>query len=248
MRYVFCDIYHIAFINFIINFVFMEKNQCELCNIKSKAISKLSTEEIDKLSDNCLSVKFKKRNILIKQGTFSSNVVYLRSGLVKVHIAGPYYEQNVKIVKAPCYLGLPTTFGDKINQYSVTAIEDAEVCFIDIDLFRNLLHSNPEFSYEIIIEICKNELEAFYRCANRTQKKIRGKIADFLLEMSEHIYNNTVFIIPVTQEEIGNLIDASRESVSRVFNEFETDGIIATEGKEVKILNKNLLKKISEFG
>jgi len=65
---------------------------------------------------------------LIKQGTFSTNVAYLRKGLAKVHIAGPYYEQIIRIVKAPCYLGLPVTFGDKINQYSVTAIEDAEVC------------------------------------------------------------------------------------------------------------------------
>jgi CRP-like cAMP-binding protein len=221
---------------------------CKLCEIKSKAASKLNEEEIEKLSFNCALVKFHKGDSLTKQGTFSTNVAYLRKGLAKVHIAGPYREQIVRIVKSPGYLGLPTTFGDTINQYSVTAIEASEVCFINIDMFRYLLRVNPDFSYEILLEVCRNELELFQKYANRTQKQIRGKIADVLLEMSNHIYDSDVFSIPVNQEEIGNLVDSSRESVSRVLTEFERDGILRISGKKIEILNKKLLLLISANG
>jgi CRP/FNR family transcriptional regulator len=193
-------------------------------------------------------VKFHKGDPLIKQETFSTNVAYLRRGLAKVHIAGPYHEQIVRIVKSPGYLGLPTTFGDKINQYSVTAIETSEVCFIDIDTFRYLLKVNHDFSYEILLEVCRNELEVFHRCANRTQKQMRGKIADVLLEMSDRIYISDIFTLPVNQEEIGNLVDSSRESVSRVLTEFERDGIIRISGKKIEILNKKSLVMISANG
>lgn len=222
--------------------------ECKLCEIKSKAASKLSEEEIEKLSFSCALVKFHKGDPLIKQGTFSTNVAYLRRGLAKVHIAGPYHEQIVRIVKSPGYLGLPTTFGDKINQYSVTAIETSEVCFIDIDTFRYLLKVNHDFSYEILLEVCRNELEVFHRCANRTQKQMRGKIADVLLEMSDRIYNSDIFSMPVNQEEIGNLVDSSRESVSRVLTEFERDDIIRISGKKIEILNKKSLLLISANG
>ena len=224
------------------------ENDCKVCAIKSKAASKLSEEEIEKLSFSCALVKFQKGDSLIRQGTFSTNVVYLRSGLVKVHIAGPYHEQIVRIVKAPSYLGLPTTFGDKINQYSVTVIESAEVCFIDINAFRYLLKANHDFSYEITLELCRNELEVFHRCANRTQKQIRGKIADVLIELSERIYSSDIFKIPLTQEDIGNLVDSSRESVSRVLTEFEKDGIIRLVRKKVEITNKKSLLLISANG
>jgi CRP-like cAMP-binding protein len=224
------------------------KSDCNLCEIKSKAASKLSAEEIEKLSFSCALVKFRRGDSLIRQGTFSTNVAYLRSGLAKIHIAGPYHEQIVRIVKAPSYLGLPTTFGDKINQYSVTVIEAAEVCFIDIDTFRFLLKANHGFSYEILLEICSNELEVFHRCANRTQKQMRGKIADVLLELSERIYNSDSFNIPLTQEDLGNLVDSSRESVSRVLTEFEKDGIIRLSGKKVGIINKKSLLLISANG
>ena len=224
------------------------ESECKFCTIKSKAALKLSEEEIENLSYNCALVNFQKGDPIIKQGTFSTNVAYLRSGLAKVHIAGPHHEQIVRIVKAPSYLGLPTTFGDKINQYSVTVIEKAEVCFIDINTFRYLLSINPGFSFEIMIELCRNELEVFYRCANRTQKQIRGKIADVLLEMSEHIYKSQLFTLPVNQEDVGNLVDAWRERVSRILKEFERDKIIKVSGKKIEIMNKKSLIMISTNG
>jgi len=224
------------------------KNECKFCKIKSKAALKLNEEEIEKLTFNCALVSFRKGDSLIRQGTFSTNVAYLRSGLAKIHIAGPYYEQIVRIVKPPCYLALPTTFGDKINQYSVTVIEKSEVCFIDISTFRDLLSKNSDFSYEIMLELGRNELEVFSRCANRTQKQIRGKIADVLLEMADQIYKFNNFTIPVNQEEIGNLIDSSRETVSRVLTEFNNDGIISITGKKIEILKKESLIMISSNG
>jgi CRP-like cAMP-binding protein len=222
--------------------------KCNVCALKSKAASKLGEKEIERLSFNCALVRFKKGDSLIKQGAFSTNVAYLRKGLAKLHIAGPYHEQIVRIVKAPNYLGLPTTFGDKINHYSVTVIEESEVCFIDIKAFRYLLHSNPDFAYEIMMDICRTELEVYYRCANRTQKQVRGKIADVLLEMAETIYQSDIFHMPLSQEEIGNLVDASRESVSRVVAEFAKDGIINVTGKKIEIQNKKSLLLISGNG
>lgn len=224
------------------------KRECNVCNLKSEATLRLSDEEIEKLSFNCALVKFKKGDPLIKQGTFSTNVAYLRRGLAKIHITGPYHEQMVRIVKAPSYLGLPTTFGDKINQYSVTVIEESDVCFIDITAFRYLLKANPDFSYEIMLELCRNELEVFNRCVNRTQKQIRGKIADFIIEFSENIFKSNTFTLPLTQEDLGNLVDSSRESISRVLSEFNNDGIIKLTGKKIEILNRESLLQIGAKG
>jgi CRP/FNR family transcriptional regulator len=77
---------------------------------------------------------------------------------------------------------------------------------------------------------------------------MRGKIADVLIELSERIYNSDIFKIPLTQEDLGNLVDSSRESVSRVLTEFEKDGIIKLSGKKVEIINKHSLSLISANG
>lgn len=224
------------------------KNVCAVCTFKSNAAKTLTEEEQELLSCNHVMVSFKKGDPVIRQGHFSSNIIYLRKGLAKIHIQGPYYEQIIKIVKSPRYLGLPATMGDKINQYSVTVIEDAEVCFIDMATFQHLLTHNPEFAHEIIFKLCGYELDSFRKCANRTQKQIRGNIADVLLDFADIFYESDEFELPLNRDEIGNLVDASRESVSRLLTEFVNDQIIEVKGRKIKILNKKSLKLISENG
>ncbi len=212
--------------------------------MKSKAAERLTAKESEKLSVNCVTVKFKKGDSIIKQGTYSTNVAYLKKGLAKIHIQGPYYTQVVRIVSQGNYLGLPTTFGDKVNQYSVTAVEPSEVCFIDITTFRKLLIQNSDFSNQIILELCKSELESYQKCVNRTQRHIRGKIAGVLLEFADEIYHSDKFTLSINQEEMGNLVDASRESVSRVLSEFVRDGIIVMKGRDTSIINRQMLLNI----
>lgn len=225
------------------------KNDCKNCPFNSKATLTLNECSFEQLNANHAIVDFGKGDKIIQQGNLSTNVAFLRIGLAKVHITGPYHEQIVKLVKAPTYLGIPTTFGDKINQYSVTAVSsDVEVCFIDVDIFRNLLKENEQFSYEIILELCRNELESFRRCANRTQKQTRGNMADVLLDFSDNIFQSDTFMLPLNQSEMGNMVDTSRESISRILSEFDKDGIIQITGKQIEILDKSRLQLISQNG
>lgn len=223
-------------------------SHCSNCPFISTALANLDTCQIQNLTDNHIIVNFKKGDSIIRQGTYSTNIIFLRKGLVKIHITGPYSEQIVKLAKPPTYLGLPTTFGDKINQYSITALGDCEVCFIDIGVFSKLLQESEHFSYEIIQSLCRYEIESFRRCANRTQKLTRGNLADVLLDFADNFFNTDSFTIPISQTEIGHLIDASRENVSRILSEFEKDGIIEIKGKKVNILNKESLVMISRNG
>lgn len=221
---------------------------CKNCQFNTKVASALNESGFSQLSDNHAVVNFQKGDTIIKQGTFSTNVAFLRTGLVKLHITGPYNEQIVRLVKAPSYLGLPTTFGDKINQYSVTAVLEVSVCFIDMTIFRTLLKENEQFSYEIILDLCRNELESFRRCANRIQRQTRGNIAGLLLELADDIFASDEFTLPLSQSEIGNLVDSTRETVSRVLTEFDKDGTISLNGKIIRLLNRTSLELICKNG
>lgn len=161
---------------------------------------------------------------------------------------GPVSEKILRIVKAPIYLGIPTTIGDKINQYSATALEDTTVCFIDSNLFRNFILSNGKFAYEIIVELCENELFDYKRSVSLSQKQIPGRVAESLLCMSDKIYKNNKFHFPLTRGEVGDMIGTSRESVSRIISDMNNEKIIEINGNEISILNKERLIQISEKG
>lgn len=225
-----------------------KKIKCKECLNRSASLKNLTKEQLLILENNSVQILFKKGETIFKQNALSTNVAFLRDGITKLHMQGPSREKILKIVKGPIYLGIPTAFSDKINQYSATAISACSVCFIDSNTFRNFIYTNGKYAYEIIVELCKNELSDYNRFASQTQKQANGLVAETLLCMSDHIFKSDTFDFPLTRSEIGDLIGTSRENVSRILTDFKKENIIELNGTEISILNKNLLEKISNKG
>jgi len=221
---------------------------CSYCTHKSKAAQSLGMNELEKLGHSCNSVTFKKGDRIMIQDALSYNIVFVKDGLIKVHVMGPEREQILKIAKGPCYLGIPTTVGAKVNQYSATAIMETNVCFIGVEIFKEFITNNGQFAYEIILEMCKNELYNFKKCINQLQKQGPGKIAEALLYFAENVFDNLNFELPLTRNELGDLTCTSRETVSRILTDFDVNKVISVNKKHIKILNQKKLKLISEIG
>jgi CRP/FNR family transcriptional regulator len=200
------------------------------------------------LGENCAEASFREGEVIFKQDSLSSNIIYLKDGLVKTSMEWNHKNQILNIIKAPAYLGIPTTLGDKINHYSVSALEDSVVCFIDINTFKMLIDRNGKFAYEIIIHLCKNELQQYRRCVYRSQKHVPGLVADTLLFFSKKIYMNETFRLPIDRGEFGDLIGTTRETVSRMLKEFHEDHLIEMDGKIITLINPDRLIKISMSG
>ncbi len=223
--------------------------KCKDCIVKSIPAEKLTTGELDVLNNNCARIAFRKGENIIKQGAFTTNIVYIKSGLVKEHMKGPNGKDEIlKITKAPAYIGVPAALGGRVHTYSCTALEPASVCFIDLRVFNDLLLSNPFFSRELILNLSRDLLEHFTRCVNKTQKQLHGSLAEALLYLSEKIYRSGTFKLSLTRTELGALIGTTRETVTRILHEYTENGWIGIQGKTVKILKKDMLQKISDAG
>ena len=221
---------------------------CYYCQNRSKAADTLDEKQMEKLGHHCNSVLFEKGEKILIQNDFSHKIVYIQNGLVKVHAKGVKREQILKVVKSPCYLGIPTTLSSKINTFSITAISKTNVCFVEAPIFKEFVINNGNFAFEIIVELCKNELYFFNKALNQMQKQVPGKVADALLYFSNDIFETDSFELPLTRQELGDMTCSSRESISRVLSDFKNNKIIEINNKEIKILNKNSLERIAATG
>lgn len=226
----------------------MNEKSCKLCSHRSSATNFLNDKELKMLEESCVDVKFHKGDVIFRQNALSSNIIFVKSGLVKIHITGPEREQILKIIKGPIYLGIPTTLGDKVNHYSATALMETRVCFISLDSFKDFIASNSDFAYEIITELCKNELGHFDHCVNQVQKQSQGRIAEALCFFAEDIFKEPNFSLPLSRQEFGDLTGNSRESVSRILANLNSDGVILLNGKNIEILDMERLRSIRKNG
>jgi CRP-like cAMP-binding protein len=226
-----------------------EKINCRDCNLKSCAAAALNLNEIDQVNENSREASFNKGDIILHEGSMTSHIIYLKSGLVKEYQKGSNdKEQILQIVKKYNYLGLPSLFGDRINHYSYAALEDITVCYIDLNIFNRLIRQNGNFAYEILVAVSRDSLSNFHRFMNQSQKKTYGRVADALLYFSKIIYESDSFEVPFSRQEFADLIGVSRESTTRVLTKFKEEGILLLNGRTIKIVYPDLLQQISKNG
>jgi len=225
------------------------ETKCIDCIVKSIPAEKLTDDELGLLNNNCARISFKKGENIIKQGAFTTNIVYIKSGLVKEHMNGPNGKDEIlKITKAPAYIGVPSALGGRIHKYSCSALEQTSVCFIDLHIFNELLITNTFFSRELIMGLSRDLLQHFTKCVNKTQKQLHGSLAETLLYLSEKIYESDSYNLSLTRTELGAMIGTTRETITRILHEYTENNLISIQGKKVKILNKEMLQRISDAG
>jgi len=226
-----------------------EKRTCRDCSVKHCAAAVLDFAELDQINESRHEASYRKGDIIIHEGSPTSHIIYLKSGLVKEYVKGNQEkEQILQIVKKFSYLGLSSLFGDKVNHYSYAALEDINVCYIDISVFHQLIKENGSFGYEILVSVARDNLNNFNRFMKQSQKKTYGRVADAILYFSRIIYESPEFELPFTRQELADLIGISRESATRVLTKFHEDRIVDLSERRIRIDNLSLLQQISKNG
>lgn len=201
------------------------------------------------MSEACTEVQCKPGEHIIKEGMLSSHIAYLKKGLAKIHMVGPGgQDQILKIVSEGAYIGIQTILADSIHRYSASTLQDSSVCYINIDLFKELIKKNSNFAFELIMFLCSDELSYFERFVNLSQKQVNGRLADAIIDFSNTLQEKDVFMMPLSRSDLAALIGARRESIARAMKEFIDIGVIEVKGKQFQIVNKPLLEKISLKG
>lgn len=224
-------------------------NVCKDCAVKSSSVFNLNPEELEMLCSNSVELRFQKGEKVIKQGTFTQNIVFIKSGIFKIHLSGPSgREEIMKIDKGPLFVGVSDVFANNTHSYSVSALNELAACFIDFAGYKHLIENNGRFAMEVMRILSSDIVDNYRFFVNKVQKQLTAKLADALLYFSEHIFNSDVIDIPLTRTELGEYIGTGRESVTKIIHDFTEDGIISVEGKNIRLINKKLLDRISRAG
>jgi len=145
-------------------------------------------------------------------------------------------------------IGGPGFLIDDKHYTTVSALDEAVVCFIKTEAFLQAMQVNPNFSMQIIKHINKRTIFYFEKLYNFTHKHVHGKIAYTLLYLSEKIYRNRTFECKLNRQDIADMSGMTKESAVRVLKEFEREKLIVCQSNHFEILNKEALEKISQFG
>jgi CRP/FNR family transcriptional regulator len=222
---------------------------CESCDRCWSNFKGLSVEELELVNKNRYEASFNPSEIIIKQGSPSSNAIFLTSGLAKVYMEG-YSGRNllINLAEHSTLLAGPGVHVNSRYIYSVAAITHVQACFISFDVIRKIIAGNPAFAIGFIEDLSEKAFRMHQKILNLTQKKMHGRLAEALLYFADEVFHSDDYEMLLTRQEIGEMTNMAKESVVRIMGELENEQIIRAMPRSVKILNKDKLRVISEKG
>jgi CRP-like cAMP-binding protein len=143
-------------------------SSCETCTRRWKNFQHLTKEELNLVNDNRYEATFKPGEILMKQGSPTSNALFMASGLAKTYIEGQNGKNFILSIALPGRLILgPGAYVDSRHTYTVAAITSVQACFINFEIFRHLVRVNGAFAEGLLEDISAKSLGSLTRMARR---------------------------------------------------------------------------------
>jgi CRP/FNR family cyclic AMP-dependent transcriptional regulator len=200
----------------------------------------LLPNELVALRDVGIEKRFLPGDRLVSIGALSTEVFYLTSGLVKIVVVAETGTESVFGLRTPgVFIGDMATLNNERRSADVVAVESTTAVMVSADNFTRYLETNPS----VAIAMLRMQSRRLNEMTERSMlggRSVKARIAQRLLELSTRSERDGV--VELTQSDLAQFIDASREWTSKALGELRREGAIETERGRVIILDELALR------
>jgi CRP-like cAMP-binding protein len=231
------------------NLVHTHPTDCNNCLFKVISCQYLRTEEFNELQLRSRRLHFKKGEPIVIQGTAADHLVFLQYGIVKLSMESDTGKDLIfTISRAPSMIGGANAFNDGRYLFTVHAVEDCDVCFIDFHRLMEIAMTNTPFLMKLMEMVTGMYRNSIINFINLAHKQVNGRIAEILIYLSKSVYQKPNFHLSLTRKELSEFAGCSTENVIHTLSKFHKEGIIELCGKTIAILDFERLERIGKVG
>lgn len=214
--------------------------------------SPLTAEQREFLSNSFTLQNYKKNETIYCEGESATHLMCLLTGKVKIYKDGVGgRSQIIRMIKPVEYFGYRAYFAKEEYVTAAAAVEPSTICMVPMSTVVTLARQNPEIAMFFIRQLSIDLGIADERTVSLTQKHIRGRLAESLLFLMESYgleEDGSTLSIYLSREDLANLSNMTTSNAIRTLSNFANERLITIDGRKIKIIEKEKLKKISKIG
>jgi len=159
--------------------------------------------------------------------------------------------QIMNVVMPGDIIGFPACFYDHAV-FSVTAISGIKLHHVPLDDFTALCMARGKVATALLWFAAREAAIYAEHIVDAGRREPAERLAHFLLETLTRLQgvgaaSEDSFVMPLSQEGIGDVIGLSAPHVNRMLAELKREGLIAMSGHEIRILDRAALQILGEF-
>lgn len=212
----------------------------------------LNAEQREFLMSNFTIQSYKKNEVIYCEGETPTHLMCLLSGKVKIYKDGVGgRSQIIRMIKPVEYFGYRAYFAKEDYLTAAAAFETSTICLIPMETIMTLIGQNNELAMFFIRQLSIDLGIADERTVNLTQKHIRGRLAESLIFLKDSYgleEDGSTLSIYLSREDLANLSNMTTSNAIRTLSNFSNERLITIDGRKIKIIDEEKLKKISKIG
>jgi CRP/FNR family transcriptional regulator, cyclic AMP receptor protein len=193
-------------------------------------------------------VDFKRRWTVFAEGEPADRLYIIISGKVKIGHRSPDGREHLLAIMGP-----PEMFGEVSildpgpRTASATTLTEVRAVSMDHDMLRGWMADRPEVAEQLLRVLARRLRRADNKLTDQTSTDVRGRVAKQLLLLAQQFGTREGdawrVVHDLTQEEIAQLVGASREATNQALVAFAARGWIQSESHNMLILDAESLAR-----
>lgn len=212
----------------------------------------LTPDERQFVKSNYTVHHYKKNEMIHCEGDIPTHMMVLAAGKVKVYKEGVGSRtQIIRMLKPGEHFSYRAIIANDGYNTNVSAFEASTVYMLKAEIFISILKNNNAFCYRFLEEVASDLGASDARTVNLTQKHIRGRLAEALLLLRKNYgveEDGATINIYLSREDLASLSNMTTSNAIRTLSNFVNEHIIAMDGRKLKIIDEDRLRKISKMG
>ncbi|MDT0678678.1 response regulator [Autumnicola musiva] len=190
--------------------------------------------------------EFRKGETIYEKGRQSNFFYLVHRGVVKAHRMDNHGKELItELYKQDDFFGNPVNDPQTAYEDYATAMESTQLYTVSREEFHKILANNPRIPIQLVEVLNKNLSELKQQLMDMAYGSVRRKTANTILLFAERIEKHPLKSIRISRSDLAGVAGMAPESLIRTLSDFKKEGLIEIEGRNIKIMDSEALKKIS---
>jgi CRP/FNR family cyclic AMP-dependent transcriptional regulator len=208
----------------------------------------LDIEAATALRTSMIEVRLFKGDVLFSEGEPGDRLYVITTGKIKIgQVSGDGRESLLAILGPGEMFGELSLFDPGPRTSGATAVTDASVIGLGHDQLRPWLTGRPEVAEALLQALAQRLRRTNFTLSDLVFSDVPGRVARALIDLGEKFGEPTPEGLNVThdltQEELAQLVGASRETVNKALADFVSRGWLRLESRSVLIIDSERLSR-----
>ena len=212
----------------------------------------LTDKEMAMLCAHMTDLHCKKGESIFKEGTTASGIYFIRKGKVKKYrVDKEGYEQIIYVANTGELIGYHGIVSGDNYPDSAASLEASLLSFIPKEDFLATIAYSARFNIQLLKAVSHEYQVLSNSISVMARHTVRERLAISLIILREKYklpgQPGKQIVIDISRKDLASMTATTEENVVRLLKEFKQEGIVATEGRRIMVLDVTKLVKVTNY-